>query len=84
MSRPTTDMIAPYRIEDGKGFRLTRFDPADTAELAPKLKRKAKDLLAVVDALARLDLSFPPLDPAHRKELRHARAALEREAGRRR
>jgi PPK2 family polyphosphate:nucleotide phosphotransferase len=46
MAGSTTDVVARYRIDEGKGFRLARFDPSDTAELTNKLKRKAKDLLA--------------------------------------
>ena len=35
---------------------------------------------AVIDALERLDLSFPKIDSQKRKELKQARAALERES----
>jgi hypothetical protein len=35
---------------------------------------------ALIDALERLDLSFPKLDSDKRKELKDARAALERES----
>ncbi len=38
--------VAPYRVEKGKGFRLSDFDPSDTGGLGSKQKPKAKELLA--------------------------------------
>lgn len=37
--------IKPYRIETGKGFRLSDIDPADTAGLDSEFKPRAKELL---------------------------------------
>ena len=34
-----------YRVDTGKGFRLKRFDPADTAGLEEEFKDEAKELL---------------------------------------
>ena len=39
------DFVDCYRIEDGKGFRLKDFDPADTQGMDIE-KGEAKDLLA--------------------------------------
>ena len=45
----------PYRIDDGKGFRLRRFDPADTGGLKSEDKPRAKEALAMgIPALAEL------------------------------
>ena len=38
--------IDPYRITSGKGFRLKRHDPADTAHLNSADKQEAKEMLA--------------------------------------
>lgn len=47
-------LLARYRVEQGKGFRLSHHDPADTCGLDLG-KREAKDLLAQgVADLARL------------------------------
>lgn len=44
-----------YRVDNGSGFNLKKFDPSDTADFAPDAKREAKDLLAKgVDVLATL------------------------------
>jgi PPK2 family polyphosphate:nucleotide phosphotransferase len=40
------EFLAPYRITRGKGFRLDRHDPADTAHLKSADKGEAKRLLA--------------------------------------
>jgi PPK2 family polyphosphate:nucleotide phosphotransferase len=39
------NLIEPYRITKGKGFRLERFDPADTHRLGSEHKPQAKLLL---------------------------------------
>jgi PPK2 family polyphosphate:nucleotide phosphotransferase len=45
----------PYLVTDGKGFRLKRFDPADTCDLDPADKPLAEEALASgVQLLARL------------------------------
>jgi PPK2 family polyphosphate:nucleotide phosphotransferase len=45
----------PFRVEDGKGFKLKRFDPADTGELKSEDKPRAKEALANgTEALAEL------------------------------
>ena len=38
--------LAPYRITDGKDFRLEDHDPADTGNLESEDKKKAQELLA--------------------------------------
>ena len=44
-----------YRVDKGRGFRLKRFDPGDTAGLGDEYKDEAKDLLgAGVERLAEL------------------------------
>jgi len=45
LDTPTRRLLARYRVEDGKGFRLRRFDPADTAGLDME-KGKAREHLA--------------------------------------
>jgi PPK2 family polyphosphate:nucleotide phosphotransferase len=45
LSKRARRLLARYRVEDGKGFRLRRFDPADTAGLDME-KREARELLA--------------------------------------
>jgi PPK2 family polyphosphate:nucleotide phosphotransferase len=48
-------LSAPYRVEDGKKFKLKRFDPADTGGLSSEDKPRAKDALADgIQALAEL------------------------------
>ena len=48
------EFVRPYRITEGKRFRLKDRDPADTAQLKEQ-KKKAKELLAAgVDMLAEL------------------------------
>ena len=39
------EFIQPYRIVDGKGFRLKDVDPADTGALGSEDKQKSRDLL---------------------------------------
>lgn len=53
------EFLAPYRVTDGKGFRLEDHDPQGTGGIASQEKRKAKDLLArgidkLTDAQGRL------------------------------
>jgi len=49
------DVSEPYRIDDGKGFKLKRFDPADTGGLKSQDKPRAKDALEIgIEALAAL------------------------------
>jgi hypothetical protein len=38
--------IAPYRVTNGKKFRLKDIDPKDTGEVRPDDKPRAKELLA--------------------------------------
>ncbi|MBK9145027.1 MAG: polyphosphate kinase 2 family protein [Candidatus Melainabacteria bacterium] len=38
--------IDPYRVTDGKNFKLSRMDPDDTASLTAERKAEAKELLA--------------------------------------
>lgn len=50
--KDVAQLVGPYRIEDGKGFRLKDHDPGDTGGL--KSKDRAKELLAHgIDQLAR-------------------------------
>ncbi|MBN8248030.1 MAG: polyphosphate kinase 2 family protein [Verrucomicrobia bacterium] len=45
----------PFRVTDGKGFRLDDYDPEDTLHLGDEDKPRAKEALAIgVDALAEL------------------------------
>jgi hypothetical protein len=39
------DFIRPYRITDGKGFRLKDVDPADTSSLRSEDEQKSCGLL---------------------------------------
>lgn len=39
------DLIKPYRIKSGKGFKLDDIDPADTQKLGTERKEEAKELL---------------------------------------
>jgi PPK2 family polyphosphate:nucleotide phosphotransferase len=39
------DFIKPYRIVDGRGFRLKDIDPADTGSLGSEYKQKSRQLL---------------------------------------
>ena len=58
----TTDIVKrargfsmPFRVTDGKGFRLQNIDPGDTLDLASEDKPRAKEALAMgVEALAEL------------------------------
>ena len=36
----------PYRVDDGKGFKLKRYDPGDTGDLKSEDKPRAKEILA--------------------------------------
>jgi PPK2 family polyphosphate:nucleotide phosphotransferase len=46
---------APYRIKDGKGFRLKDVDPGDTSDFKAEDKPRAKEALAMgVEALSEL------------------------------
>lgn len=40
------NLVQPYRIRNGKGFRLDSIDPGDTHGLASEQKQEAKELLA--------------------------------------
>jgi PPK2 family polyphosphate:nucleotide phosphotransferase len=45
----------PYRVDDGKGFKLKRYDPADTGDLKSEDKPRAKEVLTDgVQALSEL------------------------------
>jgi PPK2 family polyphosphate:nucleotide phosphotransferase len=45
----------PYRVDDGRGFKLRRCDPADTGELKSEDKPRAKEALEEgIEALAEL------------------------------
>ncbi len=49
------EFSAPYRVADGKKFRLKDFDPDDTGELSSEDKPEAKEALAAgVEVLAEL------------------------------
>jgi len=49
------ELSAPYRVEDGKKFKLKRFDPADTGGLNSEDKPRAKEALSDgIQALAEL------------------------------
>ena len=49
------EVSEPYRIDDGKGFKLRRFAPADTGGLKSEDKPRAKEALALgIEALAAL------------------------------
>ena len=53
--RNARKLSEPYRIDDGKGFRLKRFDPRDTGGLKSEAKPRAKEALATgIEALASL------------------------------
>jgi hypothetical protein len=41
----TRRFIAPYRIEEGEGFRLDDIDPGDTGGLGDERKPEAKEFL---------------------------------------
>src|SRR5262245_27962722 len=48
-------LSARYRIDNGKGFKLSRFDPDDTGNLKSEDKPRAKAALAAgIEALANL------------------------------
>jgi PPK2 family polyphosphate:nucleotide phosphotransferase len=40
------NLVEPYKVEKGKGFKLTDFDPSDTGDLGSEDKPKAKEALA--------------------------------------
>ena len=44
--RQLHEFLAPYRVTDGKDFRLKDHDPADTGDLESEDRKKAKELLA--------------------------------------
>ena len=49
------EISEPYRIDDGKGFKLRKFDPGDTGSLKSEGKPRAKQALATgIHALAEL------------------------------
>jgi PPK2 family polyphosphate:nucleotide phosphotransferase len=49
------NFVKPYRVDDGKGFKLKHYDPADTGDLKSEDKPRAKEALADgVQALAEL------------------------------
>lgn len=48
-------LAKPYRVTDGKGFRLKDYDPEDTGRLSGKDRRRAEELLqAGIQVLAQL------------------------------
>jgi PPK2 family polyphosphate:nucleotide phosphotransferase len=49
------ELVRPYRISSGKGFKLSDIDPGDTHEIASEMKNEAKELLSAgVEWLAEL------------------------------
>ena len=44
--RNATKFVAPYRVTEGKGFRLRDFDPGDTGGIQSEAKPEAKEMLA--------------------------------------
>ncbi len=51
----SSEFCAPFRVDDGKGFRLKDFDPDDTLDLDSDDKPKAKEALARgIEVLAEL------------------------------
>jgi len=53
--KTSRDLSAPYRVDHGKGFKLKRFDAADTGGLKSEDKPRAKEALATgIQALAEL------------------------------
>jgi PPK2 family polyphosphate:nucleotide phosphotransferase len=53
--RTAHKLSKPYRIDDGKGFKLRRFDPGETGGFKSEAKPRAKDALATgIQALASL------------------------------
>ena len=44
--RNVTKFVAPYRVTEGKGFRLRDFDPGDTGGIQSEAKPEAKEMLA--------------------------------------
>ena len=44
--RNATKFVAPYRVTEGKGFRLRDFDPEDTGGIQSEAKPEAKEMLA--------------------------------------
>ena len=45
MARSLREIIKPYRVTSGKGFRLKDIDPGDTQGIKPDRKGEAKDVL---------------------------------------
>src|SRR5262245_9856668 len=55
LARRTRDLVEPYRVETGKGFRLADFDPGDTGPLESADVDRAKEVLRLgVEMLAEL------------------------------
>ena len=55
VARRTRDLVEPYRVETGKGFRLADFDPGDTGPLESADVDRAKEVLRLgVEMLAEL------------------------------
>ncbi len=55
LARATRKLSRRYRVTDGKGFRLSAFDPADTGELGDQDKPQVREQLARgIEALAGL------------------------------
>ena len=53
--RRCREFSAPYRVNNGKQFRLKDFDPDDTGDLTDEQKPQAKEALAIgIDTLAEL------------------------------
>lgn len=53
--KKSSEFCAPFRVDDGKGFRLKDFDPDDTLDLDSDDKPKAKEALARgIEVLAEL------------------------------
>jgi hypothetical protein len=67
----------PYRITKGKKFRLEDVDAGDTGDRKSEGKPRAREALQTgVDALAALNLHYPTVSEAKRKELAQARKLL--------
>ena len=55
MVKKARQFVAPYRITDGKGFRLKQVAPGDTGGLPSEARPQAQELLRHgVEAMARL------------------------------
>lgn len=44
-TRAIIDFVQQYKVTDGKGFKLSDYDPGDTAHLGNQSKEEARDLL---------------------------------------